>query len=113
MPESADPATTPVPIEQFRPKAMVRVRRTEVPRARYPAIDAHNHFNDKMDVEQVVANMDACNVRAFIDLSGWNGDRLKRRLELLKGGYPERFAVFFIPDFKRVNEPGFGEAMAR
>ena len=92
---------------------MVRLRETEVLRARYPAIDAHNHFRDDMDVEQTVANMDACNVRTYIDLSGWNGDRLKRRLERLKDRYPQRFAVFYVPDFAGVGEPGFGERVAR
>ncbi len=102
-----------LPLDKFRPRPMVKVRQTEVPRARYPAIDAHNHFMEGMDVEQTVAIMDACNVRAYIDLSGWNGERLKRRLELLKGRYPERFAVFYVPDFKRINEPGFGQMAAR
>lgn len=92
---------------------MVRLKETGLLRARFPAIDAHNHFSDQMDVRHVVANMDACNIQTYIDLSGWNGDRLKRRLELLKGRYPERFAVFYVPDFNRVIEPGFGENSAR
>ena len=92
---------------------MVRLKQTDVQRARFPAIDAHNHFTDKMDVVQVIDNMDACNIRTFIDLSGWNGDRLKRRLDLLKVRYPDRFAVFYVPDFKRAGEPGFGESSAR
>src|ERR671916_3038778 len=102
-----------ITVDQFRPRAMVRLRETEVPRARYPAIDAHNHFRDDMDVEETIANMDACNVRTYIDLSGWNGDRLRRRLERLKGRYPDRFAVFFVPDFGRIGEPDFGERVAR
>jgi predicted TIM-barrel fold metal-dependent hydrolase len=104
---------TPITVDQYHPKSMVRLKETEVLRARYPAIDAHNHFSDQMDVEKVIANMDACNIRTYIDLSGWNGDRLKRRLELVKGRYPERFAVFYVPDFKRVSEPEFGERSAR
>jgi len=103
----------PLTIDKFRPKAMARVPRTEVLRARYPAVDAHNHFADHMDVERVIANMDACNVRTYIDLSGGRGDRLKRRLELLKDRYPDRFAVFYVPDFKRVNEPDFAEKTAK
>src|SRR5688500_7728997 len=102
-----------VRVDQFRPKAMVKVKRTEVLRAKYPAIDAHNHFRDDMDLAKVVDDMDQCNVRTYIDLSGWNWDRLKRRLELLKGKYADRFAVFFVPDFKRIDEPNFGENMAR
>src|SRR5258707_63238 len=102
-----------VTVDKYRPTAMVRLPQTPTPRARYPAIDAHNHFSDKMDVEQVIANMDACNIRTFIDLSGWNGDRLKKRLELLKGRYADRFAVFYVPDFERAAEPDFGERSAR
>src|SRR5690606_14304180 len=100
-------------IDKFRPRCMSIVPETRVVKARYPAIDAHNHFSDDMDVHRVVANMDSCNVRTYIDLSGGSGDRLKRRLELLKDNYPDRFAVFYVPDFKRVNEPDFAENVAR
>lgn len=100
-------------IDKFRPRCMSIVPETRVVKARYPAIDAHNHFSDDMDVHRVVANMDSCNVRTYIDLSGGSGDRLKRRLELLKDNHPDRFAVFYVPDFKRVNEPDFAENVAR
>lgn len=102
-----------VTVDAFRPKFMVRVKSTEVPQARYPAIDTHNHFSDRYRVEQVLDQMDQCNVAVFVDLSGMNGDRLKKRLELLKGSHPDRFAVFYVPDFSRVNEPDFGEREAR
>ena len=113
MSEQTSQPSSPITVDRFRPRAMVRLKESEVLRARYPAIDAHNHFSEQMDVEQVIANMDACNIQTYIDLSGWNGDRLKRRLDLLKGRYPDRFAVFYVPDFARVNEPGFGERVAR
>ncbi len=73
-----------ITVDQYRPRAMVRLKETPVLRAKYPAIDAHNHFRDSMDPAKVVADMDECNVRTYIDLSGFNGDRLKRRLDLLK-----------------------------
>lgn len=101
-----------VTVDQFRPRAMARVKKTEVLRAKYPAVDAHNHYNDRMDLQQVVDTMDECNIRLFVDLSGYSGDRLKRRLELLKGRYPERFAVFYVPEFERIAEPDFGEREA-
>ena len=105
--------TPRITVDQYRPRAMVRLKETTVLRARYPAIDAHNHFRDDMDVAETVGNMDECNVRTYIDLSGWNGDRLKRRLDRLKGRYPDRFAVFFVPDFSTIGEPGFGERVAK
>lgn len=102
-----------VTVDQYRPRAMARVKQTQVQRARYPVVDAHNHFTDSIDVEQTIGVMDSCNVQVYVDLSGWSGDRLKRRLELLKGKHADRFAVFYVPEFQRVGEPGFGEREAR
>lgn len=100
-------------VDQYRPRSMARVKQTEVSRARFPAVDAHNHLSDRMDPAEVVDILDACNVRVFVDLSGWSGDRLKRKLELLKEPYPDRFAVFYVPELHRAAEPGFGEREAR
>ena len=33
-------------LRDFKPRAMLRVPVHEVPRARFPAIDVHNHVND-------------------------------------------------------------------
>jgi predicted TIM-barrel fold metal-dependent hydrolase len=92
---------------------MLRLKAVTVTQARYSAIDAHNHYSDKMDLEWLIDNMDACNVRVFVDLSGFHGDRLKRRLERLKGKYPTRFAVFHVPNFAEISEPGFDVKAAR
>lgn len=113
MSQNAGQCTPMVTVSEFRPKAMVRVKSTDVPRALYPAIDAHNHFRDSCDVKQILDIMDQCNVAVLADLSGMNGDRLKRRLDLLKGTHPDRFVVFYVPDFDRVNEADFGEREAR
>lgn len=100
-------------INNFLPKAMVRLPRTDIPRARHPVIDAHNHFHGSWNVDRLLQAMDECNVRIFVDLSGMHGERLKRRLDLLKGPHPERFAVFYVPNFSRVNESDFGEREAQ
>lgn len=102
-----------VAVGEYHPQAMVRVKQTKIERPRYPVVDAHNHFSSAYDVQELLATMDESDVRVFVDLSGMNGERLLRRLDLLKGQYPERFAVFCVPDFSRVNEPDFGEREAR
>jgi predicted TIM-barrel fold metal-dependent hydrolase len=106
------PQSTQVTIDSYVPQAMVRLRQTDIQRARYPVVDAHNHFRDSWNVDRLLRAMDDCHVRVFVDLSGMHGERLKRRLDLLKGQHPERFAVFYVPDFLRVNEPDFGEREA-
>ena len=102
-----------LPVDQYRPSPMVRLPETKVLRAKFPAIDAHNHYLQEMDLAETIDRMDTCNVRTYIDLSGWNGDRLRRRLEQVKEPYPDRFAIFYVPQFERVNEPDFGEREAR
>lgn len=111
---SEDPrAGGPIAVDRFRPKAQARLTPTPVSRARFLAIDAHNHFSNNMNPAATVANMDACNVRVFVDLSGSRGDQLLKRLQLLKGGpYADRFAVFYAPDLGQTPNPGFGETVA-
>jgi predicted TIM-barrel fold metal-dependent hydrolase len=102
-----------ITVNEYRPKAMVRLKQTEVLIARYPVVDAHNHYHESIDLHQLIDTMDSCDVRVFVDLSGSYGDRFKKRFDLLKGNHPNRFAVFYTPDFQRINEPGFAEREAR
>ncbi|HEY3283276.1 MAG TPA: amidohydrolase family protein [Armatimonadota bacterium] len=102
-----------VTVERYRPMMKAVVKQTEVSRARYPAVDAHNHYDPNWDLSHVLDVMDQCNVRVFADLSGGSGEHLKRKLDLLKGSHPDRFAVFYVPQFERVSEPDFAEREPR
>ena len=105
-------------LRDFKPRAMLRVPVHEVPRARFPAIDVHNHVNDArgddppVDPAQLVAMMDRCNVRTIVILTGGWGERLQAVVDRMVKPYPGRFIVFTQIDWSRIDEPGFGEAMA-
>ena len=43
-PAPLDPALRDLPLRAYRPRASVRLPRHLVPRARFPAVDAHNHL---------------------------------------------------------------------
>jgi predicted TIM-barrel fold metal-dependent hydrolase len=103
-------------IEEYEPRSTLVVPQHPVTRARYPFIDVHNHQRGVMPperVDQLVADMDRINLRIMVNLSGGTGERLRQTLATFSGQHATRFAVFANIDFSGVDEPGYGERIAR
>ena len=107
-----------LPLREFRPVSKLRIAAHEVPRARFPAIDAHNHLGRWLtegwstpDVGELLATMDASNVRTIVNLDGMWGDELQANLDRYDRAYPGRFATYAQLDWTTTSEPGFGERM--
>lgn len=104
-------------LRDFQPRSMLKVPSHEIGRAAFPVVDVHNHvgdaYGDGSSAAEVVARMDRLNVHRIVILTGQWGDGLQRVLDAMVKPYPDRFVVFTEPDWSRVDEPGFGEAMAR
>ena len=111
-------AQEPLLLSDFKPRSMLKVPVHEIERAAFPAVDVHNHVNDarardaSMPVPELVALLDRLNVRRLVILTGRWGDALSAVVDRLVKPHPDRFTVFTEPDWSRVNQPGFGEAMA-
>jgi predicted TIM-barrel fold metal-dependent hydrolase len=105
-------------LRDFKPRAMLKVPVHEVERAAYPAVDVHNHVNDArgddgpIPVADVLARMDRVNLKRIVILTGGWGAALQGVIDRMVKPHPERFTVFTEPDWSRIDEPGFGEAMA-
>ena len=106
-------------LEDFKPRSMLRVPVHEIERAAFPAVDVHNHVNDARGREldlppaELVARMDRLNLRHAVILTGRWGEDLQRAIDTMVTPYPDRFTVCVEPDWSRIDEPDFGEAMAR
>lgn len=104
-----------VPIQEYEPIPMLKTRVSETPRAKYPAIDVHNHLrragNPEL-VDEVVRAMDAANVATVLNFDGGWGEALAKNLEIMDERHPGRFLQFMRLDWSRVDEPRFGETMA-
>ncbi len=103
-------------IENYEPKSTLVVPATKVTRAKFPFIDIHSHIRGSFqpgDLEKMIAEMDALNMRVLVNLSGRSGDALKQIVANLKGKYPDRFAVFANVSFAGIDEPGYGERAAK
>lgn len=109
----------PLLLRDFKPVSMLHVPVHNVSRAKFSAIDIHNHVNDVytrgneyQDPRKLVEMMDRMNVRQIVILTGGWGDRLQKVLDEMVRPFPDRFVVFTQLDWSRINEPNFGESMA-
>jgi predicted TIM-barrel fold metal-dependent hydrolase len=106
-------------LADYRPRPKLVTRETLITRPRYPVIDVHNHLGgdfggggDKRPISELLDDMDAVDVRVYVDLDGgWGEDILERHLDTIKALAPERFMVFGGVDWSRWPEHGshFGE----
>ncbi len=97
----------------MKPQVLLRLPAHVPERARFPAIDAHNHLFADLPAERILQAMDAAGVRVFLNVSGnvslpfdEKGYTIRRRpFADFAGGYlrryPGRFAAFTMSDFAR------------
>ncbi|HTQ79122.1 MAG TPA: amidohydrolase family protein [Thermoanaerobaculia bacterium] len=103
-------------IEEYDPTSTLVVPEHIIKRAKYPFIDVHNHQDELMPaakVSELVAEMDKLNLQVMVNLSGSSGDKLKQGLANMKGRYPKRFVLFANVDWKKIDEPNFGQNAAK
>ena len=115
---SAERARSDLLLRDFKPRSMLKVPAHEVERAAFPAVDVHNHVNDArgndppVPVDELLARMDRLNLKRIVILTGGWSEALQRVVDRMVKPHPDRFTVFTQPDWSRIDEPRFGEAMA-
>ncbi|MCX6065539.1 MAG: hypothetical protein NT121_07270, partial [Chloroflexi bacterium] len=86
-------------LKNYRPKPKLVVKQTQVTRAKFQVIDAHNHLGelfgggwDKKPLPGLLDQLDQAGVVAYVDLDGgWGEEILNEHLDLFKQPAPERF----------------------
>lgn len=101
--------------ESYNPPSTLVVPGHRVTKAKFPFIDVHNHQFDMPDKDLgiLIREMDRLNMKVMVNLSGQSGETIRRSVKNINEHYPKRFIVFANVDFKRVGEPGWGEAASR
>jgi predicted TIM-barrel fold metal-dependent hydrolase len=109
-------------LNEFRPQSKLVVRQSQVDRARFPVIDAHDHLGegfggwDKRPLAELLDVLDEAGVQVYVDLDGaWGESILQQHLEHFKQAAPQRFVHFGGVDWDAWQEHGdrFGEWAAR
>ena len=91
---------------EFQPRSALVTAVHAVDRARFPAIDFHNHL-DSTEPADVLATMDACGVERVVNITMQVGDAGLRAMDRFHGFAPGRFASIGWMDWSDVLEPGF------
>jgi predicted TIM-barrel fold metal-dependent hydrolase len=114
----ARPRST-IKLADFAPVSMLHAQAHEVPRASFPAVDFHQHVNDRVGADglayppdKLLPLMDAVNVRTLVILTGPRGEDLDKLVATLVKPHPGRFVVFTQVDWSRIDDPGFGRRAA-
>lgn len=97
--------------ELYDPKSTLVVPEHEITRAKFPFIDLHGHQWEMptQDLSKLVAQMDEMNMAVMINLSGRNGDFLKRSITNVRKKHANRFIVFANIDWRGIGSEGWTE----
>jgi predicted TIM-barrel fold metal-dependent hydrolase len=106
-------------LRNYLPAPALRVAGHTVRRARFEAVDVHNHLGRWLtgawsipDVGALVALMDGCNVGSIVNLDGMWGEELAANLQRYDHAHPGRFATFCQVDWSEASSGDFGERLA-
>jgi uncharacterized protein len=96
------------------PQTLLRLPRTQLTRARYPAIDFHVHAGNLTTVEAYqtfIRKMDEAGIGAIVNLNGGTRAHLDQTLKAGEG-FRDRVANFITFSTEGINEPGWSEKFA-
>ena len=96
------------------PLTLLRLPRTNITRARFPAIDFHVHARELTTTaayQHLVALMDSIGMGAIVNLNGGTGPALDAALKTGEP-YRDRVATFLTFDPEGINEPGWSQKFA-
>jgi predicted TIM-barrel fold metal-dependent hydrolase len=109
------PGWTPSGEEQPpMPITLARLPRTNITRAKYPAIDFHVHagsLTTEQAYKDLIKLMDTIGMGAIVNLNGGTGERLDQALKA-GAAYKDRVATFITFSAEGINEPGWSERFA-
>ncbi len=95
-------------LKNYRPVSMYKIPRTEITRARYPAIDMHSHpyARGAAEIASWIKNMDETGIQKTIILTKAYGTAFDS-IFALYAIYPERFDLWCGFDLSGYDDPGF------
>ena len=105
-------------LRDWQPKAMAKVKVTEVEKPAFRVVDVHNHLGGGASltperVSKYLAEMDAAGVRAVVNLDGGWDSRLEETLNVLDRAHPGRFLTYALIDFDGIDDPSWAEREAK
>src|SRR3984957_3424128 len=101
-----------LPLGQFRPVSTLVAENHCPQRARFPAIDYHNHL-DALEPAEVLRVMDACGIERIVNITMQTGDNAIRMIDKFHSVDADRFATIGWMDWSGIERPDFTEVTLR
>jgi predicted TIM-barrel fold metal-dependent hydrolase len=95
-----------LPLRDYAPASMLKVAGHTVPRAKFAAVDFHNHI-DMAAPEQLLTLMDGTNLATIVNFTGGFGETLRAQLAKFTP-HGDRFPVFANIDWSQIDRQDFG-----
>jgi predicted TIM-barrel fold metal-dependent hydrolase len=112
--QKSRPDFKPTPEVPALPKALMKLPRTNITRAKFPAVDFHFHgraLRTADDYKKLVAKMDETGIGVICNMDGGFGKEFDRNLQVGEP-YKDRIIHFARVDFEGINEPGWPQKTA-
>ena len=93
-------------LSDFDPKSMLVTPAHFVERAKFPAIDYHNHL-DAQQPDEVLHIMDACGIEWIVNITMKTGDEALAVMDRFHSAAPNRFSTIAWMDWSDLHQPGF------
>ncbi|MEE9371549.1 MAG: amidohydrolase family protein [Saprospiraceae bacterium] len=93
--------------ESYDPPSTLVVPEHPTAKAKFPFIDIHSHHwrIGEQNVDELIAKMDAMNMKVVVNLSGRGGERLKAQTDNIKKyGHEDRVVTFTNIEIRSIDE---------
>ena len=100
-------------LNDFRPRSMFKIPKTEIVKAKFPIFDAHHHAQARTAaaVDEQLKLMDTVGVERTVVFSG-SGAQFDENRKLYSS-HPSRFDLWCGLDSRGATEPGYGPAAVK
>lgn len=93
-------------LSDFEPRSMLVTPVHVIERAKFPAIDFHNHV-DAQEPSAVLRVMDECGVERLVNITMRTGDEALAMIDRYRSAAPDRFSTIGWMDWSDLSAPGF------
>src|SRR6185312_1501626 len=106
---AGQPGTPPmIFLNDYLPQSIYRIPVTDVPKAKFPIFDGHDHGHGELSVSEMVRIMDKVGVEKSVIFTDAGTVERFREIAREYAGHPDRFDLWCMFDLRGVDQSGFG-----
>ncbi len=103
------PGTPPtILLSDYLPQSIYRIPITEVPKAKFPVFDGHDHGHGELSVTEMVRIMDKVGIEKSVVFTDAGTAEHFRAVAREYAGHPDRFDLWCMFDLRGIDHNGFG-----